>query len=137
VIRFIFLSFDYPFVDGGLGQRLRRRAQRREGERDVAAGAGPVPADREREPHHEEGAAGEREDLEGREGDGAGVRVGVHQLHHRRGLRQVPAGEAQDDQRRRPALGDDHSRLRGLRRASQGLPPALPRNGRREDSGGA
>ncbi|KAE7998618.1 hypothetical protein FH972_003145 [Carpinus fangiana] len=25
----------------------------------------------------------------------AGVRVGVHQLRHRRGFRQVPAGEAQ------------------------------------------
>ncbi|KHN18639.1 hypothetical protein glysoja_033746 [Glycine soja] len=101
----------------------------------VATGAGPVSPDREREPHHEEGAAGKREDLEVREGDGAGVRVRVHQLHHRRGLRQVPAREAQDDQRRRPALGDDHSGLRGLRGASQRLPLALPRNGRREDRG--
>ncbi|KAE8038816.1 hypothetical protein FH972_011288 [Carpinus fangiana] len=52
-------------------------------------------ADREREPDHEEGSAGEREDLQGRQGDGAGVLVGVHQLRHRRGFQQVPEGEAQ------------------------------------------
>ena len=46
-----------------------------------------------------------------------------------------PAREVQGDQRRRPALGDDHSGLRGLRGASQRLPLALPRNGRREDRG--
>jgi len=50
-------------------------------------GARQVPSDSEREQDHEEGVAGEREDLEGGEGDGAGVRVGVHQLHNRRSVR--------------------------------------------------
>ena len=49
------------------------------------------------------------------------MRVGVHQLHHRRGLRQVPEREAEDDQRRRLALGDDDARVRGLRGAIEGL----------------
>jgi len=65
------------------------------------------------------------------------VRVGVHQLHHGRSLRQVPARETQDDQRRRSSVGDDDSGLRRLRRASEGLSAALQRNGRREDRGGA
>ena len=119
------------YSDAGLGQRLRRAEQR--GRRAVvAAGAGQVPADRQREPDHEEGAAGQRQDQQGRQGDGAGVRLRVHLLHHGGGLRQVPAREAQDHQRRRPALGHDHARLRGLRRPAQALPPQVPRDRGRE-----
>lgn len=40
--------------------------------------------------------------------------------------RQVPQGEAQDHQWGRPDLVNGHARIRGLCRASQALPQALP-----------
>ena len=54
-----------------------------------------VLADRECELDHEEDSTGKRKDLQGRQGDGAGVRVEVHQLHHQQGFRQMPEGEVQ------------------------------------------
>ena len=40
--------------------------------------------------------------------NGSRVRFRVHQLRHRRSLRQVPTREAEDDQQRRFALGYDN-----------------------------
>lgn len=126
-------SNDKRVIDGWVRQRVRRSNWEHWRSFIGLQRAGPVPTDSQREPNHEEGVTGERQDLQGGEGDGAGVRVWVHQLHHRRGLRQVPEGEAQDHQRRRPPLGHDHPRLRGLRRPPQGLPPQVQGDGGRED----
>lgn len=60
---------------------------------------------------HEEGTAGEREDLERCQGDGARVRVRVHKLHHWRSIQQVREGEAKYNQRRQSTVGHDHPRL--------------------------
>uniref|UniRef100_A0A0D3GB33 Uncharacterized protein n=1 Tax=Oryza barthii TaxID=65489 RepID=A0A0D3GB33_9ORYZ len=103
------------------GERRRRRRRRRSRE-----GAGPVPADRQHRPHHAPGRAGERQDRQGLQGVRPGVRLRVHQLHHQRSKRQVPQGEAQDHQWGRPDLVNGHARIRGLCRASQALPQALP-----------
>lgn len=48
------------------------------------AGAGPLFAHREHQPDHEKSVTRERQDREGREGDGAGVCVRVHKLHNQR-----------------------------------------------------
>lgn len=45
------------------------------------------------------------------------------------GVRQVPAREAEDDQRGRPPLGAVHSRLRVLRRPPESVPRQIPGRG--------
>lgn len=47
-------------------------------------GAGPLPANRQHQSYHEEGAAKQCQDSKGREGRHPGVRVRVHWLHHQR-----------------------------------------------------
>ena len=64
------------------------------------------------------------------------MRIGVHQLRHRRGVRQVSEREEEDDQRRRSSLGDDDARVRGLRGAVEGLPAEVQGVGRGEDDDG-
>lgn len=58
--------------------------------------------------------------------------VGIHQLHHRRGLRQVPKGKTEDDQRRRFVVGDDYFGIRKLRRPFEDLSQQIQRNRGRE-----
>ncbi|KAF7100737.1 hypothetical protein CFC21_102215, partial [Triticum aestivum] len=116
----------------------RRRPQRTSGAGTYpgdagGAGAGPADADRERDPHHAPCAPCPRQDLRRRQGGDSGMRVGVHQLRHRRGQRTVPHAAPQDRQRRRHRVGPKPPRLRRLRRAPQRLPAphARPRGGDR------
>jgi hypothetical protein len=74
----------------------------------VPAAAG---VDRKRVAHHEKCGATDCQNCEGRQGMRAGVRVGVHQLHHVRGSGEVPARETQDDRRRGHTLRDGLARL--------------------------
>ena len=131
------LRFWVAEFNGRLGQWLGRSSeqqQRRQREqRVVGERAGPAASDREREQDNEEGVASERKDLEGREGDCAGVRVGVHQLRHRRGVGQVSEREEEDDQRWRSLVGHDDAGVRGVRGAVEGVPPEVPGGGGRED----
>ena len=75
----------------------------------------PIPAaagvDRKRVAHHEKCGPTHRQNREGRQGVRAGVRVGIHQLHHVRGGGEVPAREAQDDRRRGHTVRDGLARL--------------------------
>ena len=61
--------------------------------------------------YHEERRAANGKNREGCQGVRAGVRVRVYQLHHVRGGREVPAGEAKDDRRRGHPLRDGFARL--------------------------
>jgi len=67
--------------------------------------------DRQRLAHHEERRTAHGQNRKGRQGVRAGVRVGVHQLHHVRGGGEVPAREAQDDRRRGHPVRDGLARL--------------------------
>lgn len=55
-----------------------------------------------------------REDCEGCKGVRARVRQRIHIIHHVRGFGSVSAGKAQDDQRRRLAMGHGHAGVRRL-----------------------
>lgn len=54
------------------------------GDRSPRSSAGPASSDREHQRHHEEWDSSQWRDREGREGDRAGMRFRVHQLHHQR-----------------------------------------------------
>lgn len=53
-----------------------------------------------------------RQNRQGIERDHPGMRLRIHILRHVRGIRQMPPGEAKDDQRGRFALGDEHVGVR-------------------------
>jgi hypothetical protein len=61
--------------------------------------------------YHEERRPANGKNREGRKGVRAGVRVGVHQLHHVGSGGEMPAREAQDDRRRGHPLRDGRARL--------------------------
>lgn len=77
--------------------------------------AGAAGADCERGEDHEADPAPQRQDLQGGQGDDAGMRVGVHRLRDRRGVRQVPQGAPQDGERGRRLLGHGVAGVRRLR----------------------
>lgn len=91
----VYICFDLIFLcdidlgswrnGGGIGEPGWRKPRERRAKPAVERpGAGSVPSNRQHQSDHEEGGAGEREDCEGFEGNGAGVCVGVHQLYHKR-----------------------------------------------------
>ena len=69
----------------GSGESRRRKPRERRPEPALERErTGQVPSDRQHQPDHEEGAPGQRQDRQGRQGDCSGMCLRVHQLHHQR-----------------------------------------------------
>lgn len=65
--------------------------------------------------NHEERRPANSQNRKGREGDGTRMCLGVHQLYHFRGGREVSVGEEEDDRRRRYTLRYGLAGVRELR----------------------
>lgn len=123
-------SFTLQSAFSPYGRCLRRFRRGPGAEAGFAtARAGPLPADRQHYQNHEERHSGEREDRKRCARVRSGVRVGVYFVHHVRGQRAVPFGEAQDHQRGGHSVCHVHAGFWQLRRSAEGVFNEVPRGG--------